>query len=126
MVLGAHVSAAAGLRKAVDRALQLEIEAVQICTRSATRWFTPPIEPEEVLGFRHKAARFDRANLLALATFSMMRFSDGVGNRSIKIKDLACKDDPPNSCAGKIHPNHNRFKNAISHEVGHDIVKWYI
>ena len=68
MVLGAHVSAAAGLRKAVDRALKLEVDAVQLCTRSATRWFTPPLEPDEVLGFRHKAARFSRSNLLALAS----------------------------------------------------------
>ncbi len=67
-----------------------------------------------------------RSNLLALATFSMMRFSDGVGNDILTIRDLACKDDPPNSCAGKIHPNHNRFKHAIAHEVGHDIVKGFL
>jgi len=68
MLLGAHQSAAAGLRHCLDRASDLDLSAVQLCTRSATRWFTPPIEPDDVLGFRQKASRFDRSNLISLAS----------------------------------------------------------
>jgi len=68
MILGAHQSAAAGLTKCLERASALDLAAVQLCTRSATRWFTPPIDPEDVVAFRKKAARFDRAHLLALAS----------------------------------------------------------
>jgi deoxyribonuclease-4 len=68
MLLGAHQSAAAGVRHCLDRASDLDLAVVQLCTRSATRWFTPPIEPEDVLAFRQKASRFDRSNLISLAS----------------------------------------------------------
>ena len=68
MYLGSHQSAAAGLKKCLDRAIDLELSAVQLCTRSATRWFTPPLEPDEVLGFRQRASKFDRDRLISLAS----------------------------------------------------------
>jgi deoxyribonuclease-4 len=68
MILGAHQSAAAGLTRCLERASSLDLAAVQLCTRSATRWFTPPIDPEDVVAFRKKSARFDRAHLFALAS----------------------------------------------------------
>lgn len=68
VILGAHVSAAAGLRRSLEEAARLQVQALQLCTRSASRWFTPPLEPDEVIGFRQRAARIDRNHLFALAS----------------------------------------------------------
>lgn len=68
MILGAHISAAAGLRRLIDESTRLQLSAVQFCTRSPTRWFTPPLEPEQVMGFRQRSEKFKRDYLLALAS----------------------------------------------------------
>lgn len=68
MILGAHVSAAAGLRHLIDEATRLKLDALQFCTRSPSRWFTPPLEPEQVVGFRQRSDKFKREHLLALAS----------------------------------------------------------
>lgn len=68
MLLGLHHSAQGSLKDGLDRISDLQLSAVQLRTRNAKRWFTPPIEPDEVLGFRQKASRFQRRCLLALAS----------------------------------------------------------
>jgi deoxyribonuclease-4 len=68
MLIGVHLSASAGLLSCLERALRLNVEALQLSTRSATRWFSPPLEPDEVIGFRDKACGFRRGALLALAS----------------------------------------------------------
>ena len=59
MRLGAHVSTAGGLSKAIDRAQEIGAETVQIFASSPRAWaFKPPSE-EEVLAFRDKADTAD-------------------------------------------------------------------
>jgi deoxyribonuclease-4 len=67
VILGAHISAAAGLRHVLDEATRLKVDAIQFCTRNTTRWFTPPLEPEQVVGFRQRSSKFRRDSLFALA-----------------------------------------------------------
>ena len=55
MKLGAHVSAAGGVEKAVDRAQELGAEAIQIFVSSPRAWaFKPPTEAQ-VLAFRERS-----------------------------------------------------------------------
>ena len=55
MKLGAHVSTAGGLDKAIDRAVEIGCETIQIFGSSPQSWNYKPVLPEQVQAFRHKA-----------------------------------------------------------------------
>ena len=55
MKLGAHVSTAGGLEKAIDRAQEIGAETIQIFTSSPRGWAFKPIPEERVLAFREKS-----------------------------------------------------------------------
>jgi deoxyribonuclease-4 len=52
--IGAHMSVAGGVSKAVDRAVLHGGESLQIFTKNANRWQSPPLEPAEVRRFRER------------------------------------------------------------------------
>ena len=52
--LGAHMSIAGGLPRAVDRAKASKCEALQIFTKSAGQWRARPLPPEEIALFRQR------------------------------------------------------------------------
>ena len=56
MHLGAHVSAAGGIDKAVDRAVGIGAEAIQVFASSPRGWAFKPIPEERAQAFREKAA----------------------------------------------------------------------
>src|SRR5204863_6121347 len=58
--LGAHMSIAGGLPRAVDRAVATRCEALQIFTKSAGQWRARVLPPEEIAQFR---ARVDETGI---------------------------------------------------------------
>ena len=50
--IGAHMSVAGGVSKAVDRALVHDCEALQIFSKNASQWRGKPLDPTEVKAFR--------------------------------------------------------------------------
>ena len=54
--LGAHLSIAGGLPRAVDRAVASRCEALQIFTKSAGRWRARSLPPDEIERFRRRVA----------------------------------------------------------------------
>ena len=54
MRIGAHMSVAGGVSKAVERAVVHGCEALQIFTKNANRWVSPPIDPAEARAFRRR------------------------------------------------------------------------
>ncbi|MBI4887006.1 MAG: deoxyribonuclease IV [Acidobacteria bacterium] len=58
--IGAHMSVAGGVSKAVDRARLHGCEALQIFTKNASQWRGAPLDPAEVQAFR---ARIDRTGI---------------------------------------------------------------
>jgi deoxyribonuclease-4 len=50
--IGAHMSVAGGVSKAVERAHLHGCEALQIFSKNASRWVAKPLDPEEVKAFR--------------------------------------------------------------------------
>lgn len=54
--LGAHLSIAGGLPRAVDRAVASRCEALQIFTKSAGQWRARPLPEDEVVLFRRRVA----------------------------------------------------------------------
>ncbi len=55
--LGAHLSIAGGLPRAVDRAVASGCESLQIFTKSTGQWRARPLPPEEVAQFRRAVER---------------------------------------------------------------------
>lgn len=54
MRIGAHMSVAGGISRAVDRAVVHECEALQIFTKNASQWRGKPLEPADILAFRRR------------------------------------------------------------------------
>jgi deoxyribonuclease-4 len=54
--LGAHLSIAGGLPRAVDRAVATRCEALQIFTKSAGQWRARVLPPDEIVLFRRRVA----------------------------------------------------------------------
>jgi deoxyribonuclease IV len=52
--IGAHMSVAGGVSKAVDRAVAHGCEALQIFTKNANQWRGKPLDPAEVRAFRRR------------------------------------------------------------------------
>ena len=52
--IGAHMSVAGGVSKAVDRAILHGCESLQIFTKNANRWQSPPLDVAEVRRFRER------------------------------------------------------------------------
>jgi deoxyribonuclease-4 len=59
MKVGAHVSTAGGLDKAIDKAQELGAEAIQMFVSSPRGWAFKPIPPAVVSAFRKKAEHAD-------------------------------------------------------------------
>jgi deoxyribonuclease IV len=55
--IGAHMSVAGGVSRAVERAVLHGCEALQIFTKNASRWASPALDPAEVRRFRHLLER---------------------------------------------------------------------
>lgn len=51
-LFGAHLSVAGGLTRAVESALRLRCETLQIFTKNANQWAGKPLADDEVTGFR--------------------------------------------------------------------------
>lgn len=54
LLIGAHMSVAGGVSKAVERALAHGCEALQIFTKNASQWRGKPLDPLEVRTFRRR------------------------------------------------------------------------
>jgi deoxyribonuclease IV len=54
--IGAHMSVAGGVSKAVDRAVAHGCESLQIFTKNANQWRGKPLDPLEVKAFRKRIA----------------------------------------------------------------------
>src|ERR687891_1718498 len=52
--IGAHMSVAGGVSRAIDRALVHGCEALQIFTKNASQWRGKPLDPAEVRLFRRR------------------------------------------------------------------------
>ncbi len=59
MKIGAHVSAAGGVDKSIDRAQEIGAECVQIFASGPQSWAFRPASEEHVLAFKEKATKYD-------------------------------------------------------------------
>ena len=85
MLLGTHISTRGHLKECLDRAESLGVSALQISTRSATRWFTEPLEPDDVRTFRRKSSSFEPDPLFSLCSplINLAAEDDAIHQRSL-------------------------------------------
>ena len=67
--IGAHMSVAGGVSKAVDRALIHGCEALQIFSKNASRWQAPPLERSEIREFRRRVEAAGITPVVAHASY---------------------------------------------------------
>jgi deoxyribonuclease IV len=63
LLLGAHMSIAGGVHKAIERACSIQCTAMQMFVKNNMQWFARPLTRDEIRAFRHHA---QRAALLAI------------------------------------------------------------
>jgi deoxyribonuclease IV len=64
-LLGAHTSIRGGVANAVDLAVSLNFNTMQIFTKNNNRWAAKPFTLDEVKGFRHKVEESGLKNIVA-------------------------------------------------------------
>jgi deoxyribonuclease IV len=67
--LGAHESVAGGLHRAIERAESAGCESLQLWTRNARRWYSPPLEAYEICQFRTALAKSSIQPVVAHAAY---------------------------------------------------------
>src|SRR5687767_3984419 len=69
MKIGAHMSVAGGVAKAVDRAVVHGCESLQIFTKNANQWRARPRDPAEVRAFRTRVEQTGIAPVVSHASY---------------------------------------------------------
>ena len=69
MRIGAHMSVAGGVSRAVDRAVVHGCEALQIFSKNASQWKGKPLDPAEVLAFRRRIDETGIAPVVSHASY---------------------------------------------------------
>jgi deoxyribonuclease IV len=85
MLFGAHVSAAGGISKAIDRAEEIGSTAVQVFTQSPRMWRPTAHAPEEVARFR---ARRRKARIRAVACHALYLVNLASRDEDVREKSL--------------------------------------
>lgn len=67
--IGAHMSTAGGLHKAVARALDLHMTAVQIFTKNNRQWQAPPLAPDAIARWKGDFAESGIQNAVSHASY---------------------------------------------------------
>ena len=65
MLLGAHMSIAGGLDKAIERGESIGCTAIQIFTKNSNQWRTPPLQEGDIRAFKARRALWGSGALFA-------------------------------------------------------------
>ena len=84
-LVGAHMSAAGGLPKAVERAVGVGCRALQVFTKNSNQWAGKPIPADEAASFRAAAVRAGLAPLVSHAAYliNLASMDPGIRERSV-------------------------------------------
>ena len=82
-LVGAHMSAAGGLERAVERGLAVGCRTIQLFTRNSNQWAGKPVSGEEAAVFRAAAAK---AGFAPLVSHSAYLINLGSSNQETLLK----------------------------------------
>lgn len=86
MRIGAHMSVAGGVSRAVERARLHGCEALQIFTKNASRWQAPPLDPAEVRRFRDAV---DEAGIAPVVSHASYLINLATSRPALRAQSLA-------------------------------------
>jgi deoxyribonuclease IV len=118
--LGAHLSIAGGLPRALDRAVASGCETLQIFTKSVGQWRARPIPPEERNAFRRRAREVRVAPIVAHNSYLINVASADAALRAKSIAALGEELDRADALGldGLVmHPGSH-----VSEEAGLDLI----
>ena len=95
MILGAHLSVAGGVDKAVERAGEYGFETVAIFVRNQLRWRARPLGREAVAAFRRARRRLGIGPVVAHGSYLI----NLAGRGAVRRRSLAALDDELSRCA---------------------------
>ena len=84
--IGAHMSVAGGVSRAVDRAVVHGCEALQIFTKNANRWVSPPLDAADVRRFRQS---LERASITPAVSHASYLINLATADRSLREMSIA-------------------------------------
>src|SRR6476659_5303540 len=84
--LGAHLSIAGGLPRAVDRAEASGCEALQIFTKSAGQWRARPLPPDEIALFKR---RVRQTGIRPVVAHNSYLINLAAADRALRRKSIA-------------------------------------
>jgi len=84
--LGAHMSIAGGLPRAVDRAIASRCQALQIFTKSAGQWRARVLPPEEIAHFR---ARVEETGLRPVVAHNSYLINVAAASPALRAQSIA-------------------------------------
>ncbi|MDX1644634.1 MAG: deoxyribonuclease IV [Thermoanaerobaculia bacterium] len=88
-LLGAHVSSAGGMPRAVDRAVDLGVSSCQIFVKSPSQWRGRRFSAEEVARFRRQRGRAGLLRVVAHGTYLLNLAATDPANRERSVATLA-------------------------------------
>ncbi|HEY1457489.1 MAG TPA: deoxyribonuclease IV [Solirubrobacteraceae bacterium] len=107
MLIGAHVSPAGGLPKAIERGVQRGCRAIQIFNQSPRMWKSSTYRPEDVAAFREAMDRSPIDAVLIHAVYLLNCASDDTEIRSKSLTSLTHSlraGQQIGACAVVLHP----------------------
>lgn len=69
ILLGAHMSIAGGVHRAIERARSIDCTAAQMFVKNNMQWFARPLTPEEIRAFRNHVQRGELGSIFAHANY---------------------------------------------------------
>ncbi len=91
LCLGSHLSVAGGVSRAVDGAIELGLESLQIFTKNASRWEQKPIDPDEAARFRERRAEWGSGRPVASHDSYLINLASP--KRDIRARSIAAFRD---------------------------------
>ncbi len=107
MLIGAHVSPAGGLPKAVERGVQLGCRAIQIFNQSPRMWRPTVYREEDVAAFKEAIANSPIDAVLIHTVYLLNCASDDAEVRSKSLESLThslCAGQAIGACGVVLHP----------------------
>ena len=95
MLLGAHMSIAGGVDKAIERGAALSCTAIQLFTKNANRWKGKPFEKEEIERF---AALRKESNIFRILAHNAYLINLASANNSLRVKSINALIDEMGRC----------------------------
>jgi len=83
--IGFHLSIAGGIHMAIDKAGELDINALQVFLKNSNRWTAPPLTGNDIIAFKEKWRKYPELTISAHTGYLINPAGDGENLEKSKI-----------------------------------------